>query len=1105
MPDPQYQLANLILKSRGVVARTVDDQPPPGETFWLNEASLEEIEENAVASRLGTTILNKQSGTAYPLGASDAVHSLSKLVGLSGSDWRYAGVDDKLYRLTGSEPGIYSLIASGLSTQPWTSAMYNPVASSFPYLFIADAKKMLKDNGYLSAPQNNGILQPQYPITAQAQEPDEIILDSFFGTDNHVTSGLGSYTGNYPLISTQLTSAVTSTGIQAVSVRTQPSPITIFQSLVIDTAGSQETVLVLAVTATGFIANFTKTHSIGAAVVMYGLSGTVAASTTATVSLAFSGTPISAWPTTLQQEDYIGFYIYVGDPNAISSITLQFNTANGAYFYRTIGQGPLQATLNPATDSSTAAADAVLSDTLGLYTEGSGGVTGLSTVGGWTPILLQLSDFSGAGGADFNDPIMNWANVTGYEVTIVTNDGIASTSFPILIEMGSLVLFGGAGPDSFAGVSYDYLFTYLNIDTLHESNPCMVMSDVNPPALTNRVLPRRQPVLLTIKNSNSDPQATYIRIYRRGGTLADNYRRIDQVPLTAMTGGTQTYTDIWSDLDIQGNDTISFTNDVPVTSTLPVPVNTTLSIAIGTSGNPVNAVQTVTPASMANISVNQQVDLGNVNSSTFEVVIVLSITGTTFTAYVQNYHAAGEPVAATAAYAQPLDIIAIAYDQAWYAGDTNNPSYLYPSAKGDAEAVSSAAYVPVSIPSDGITAVVNSRGNLFVSTLMRWWSIAPGIQVGASPTVYPTAADHGCVGKNAWCLKDGIVYYLATDGPRIFTGGASQLISEIVQFVWQGIGTTPIPIADPQYFANARVAYWNQFVFFAYTWATEPFGFPAQARLIFDTEQKRWRNDNLDVQSMFLEEDTNTLVWGDSVGLVHLDRQNVAYDEAAGVANAVVQNPIAIELQTPYSDGGHPEAQKQYQEFTLDANTNGNAVTAELLFNDGEFTETLGTVTTTQRQRVNLNLNSGAGYQGYKVSLQLTGSGIERIFLYQAKLKYLELAITRQSLDTYWCRFGDDASKVAKNVFIEYNATSELTGNIYYDGLSTPGFTFTLPQYNGVRNSIRVRLPAVKFRLARLILTAATAGDDFQVWTESRWEVKSLCIGKGYEFFPLMT
>ena len=50
-------------------------------------------------------------------------------------------------------------------------------------------------------------------------------------------------------------------------------------------------------------------------------------------------------------------------------------------------------------------------------------------------------------------------------------------------------------------------------------------------------------------------------------------------------------------------------------------------------------------------------------------------------------------------------------------------------------------------------------------------------------------------------------------------------------------------------------------------------------RVIYHTVYKRWRNDDFDCQSIFLESDTNTLVVGDSNGLVHLDRQDIGYDQ----------------------------------------------------------------------------------------------------------------------------------------------------------------------------------------------------------------------------------
>lgn len=1074
----------MVLKSRGIMARPTVDVPP-GESLYLNLSGLEEIEEATLGSRLGSVLINK-TGTAVNA-LSGLVHSLAKLGSIFGNNYRYASSGGNLYRRSSLTPGAYSLISSALSGQPWQSVNFQTNISSYPYIFIADANGLIKDNGLLAAPQNAQMFQPQYPAQAVAQDPDYIILDAYPSpSTRYAYTGIsGGTIGSY--VNTTTTAAITATGIQSVSVAA-PMQMGLFQWLTIDTGGNQETVLAIFVTPTGFTANFTKTHANGATVTNNALSVTVPASTTATVALSFSGTPVTAWPVVLQQEDYIGLYLYVSDPSQISSITLKFDCGDGSfnsdYFWRTIGQGPLQQLLNTASTSTTAAADAVLSDSLGLYSSEEGGISQLNTgLNQWTSLLMQLSDFAGAGRADFNDPVFNWSNINGYQIVITANDNTSVT-----VQLSSLILMGGAGPDSFAGVSYGYAWTFYNPVDGTESNPSMFMTDVNPPTQTNLVVPRRQPVLLTLTHPTLDSQATMARVYRIGGTLNDAYRRLDEIPIS---GGSTKYTDIWSDLDIQQADTLSLTNDVPVTSTLPVPVNTTLSAAINT----LNQVVTVTPASMANISVHQQILLGNVVSPNVEIVVVLSITGTTFTAFVQNTHAVGEPVSATAQYGVPPTIIGEAFDQVYFAGDKNNPSYLYYTQKGMPSSVSSAAYVPVSTPDDPITAIVATSANLYVSTLSRWWSIAPGSNQGAVPIPYPTKADHGCVAPNGWTLKDGVIYYQALDGFRAFAAGNSQYLSGIIEFLEQGIGTSPIVEADQTQFAATRCAWWNKFVFFSYIGIDA-----ARHRLILDVENQRWRNDDVDAQSMILEDTTNTLLYGDSNGLIHQDRVNVAYDEGNN-AGVVVQNPIPINMQTPYGDQNAPETQKQYQELTIDANTNGQTLNATLLFNDGQESIAIGPVVTTERAKVNLNVNAGEGQQAYKCSLQLTGAGTQRFFIYQAKIRWLILAQTRRSFDSYWLRMGIDESKLLRQIYAETTATQPITCQVYYDGSETPFFTFTIPAL-GTRNAFRQRLPAVKFRLVRFIFTCPA---DFQLWDTSKYEWKPVAQGKGWSVAPLMT
>ena len=272
-------------------------------------------------------------------------------------------------------------------------------------------------------------------------------------------------------------------------------------------------------------------------------------------------------------------------------------------------------------------------------------------------------------------------------------------------------------------------------------------------------------------------------------------------------------------------------------------------------------------------------------------------------------------------------------------------------------------------------------------------------------------------------------------------------------------------------------------------------------RVILHTQYKRWRNDDLDVQSMILEADTNTLVFGDSEGLVRIDRQDQAYDEANN-AGVLFEDPIAINLQSPFSDQGEPSITKSYQELTLDINTGGQMLTVTLQFEDGEESFVIGTVNTTERQKVNFILNEGLGYEYYKISLQLTGEVSAFVYIYQCSVKWLPLAKTRKSIDTFELRLGTDESKVAKQVYWEFTSEADIEFEVYYDDAATPGFTFTLPNSNGVRNALRTRLPAISFRMIRFIGTCA---EDFQIWESSKIEFKPLCQGKGYqiiEFVP---
>jgi len=285
--DAVYKDYPFILFSKGVTARYATDESP--DQTYLNLLSCEELYESSFSQRLGSTLVNATGSTGNRLSGGPVV-SLAKLAGLNGSAWRYAGTaSGNIYRRSGLTAGAYTLLSTTLSGNPFWAVNYRPDVSSMPFIFVADSSGMFKDNGTFSSLFSMGIFQPRYPVSAQSQNPSLITLDNYT-----TLAGTYTYTGigggaNASYVNTTLTSSTFVHTLQEVTVA-DPTQIGLFQLL---TIGGTETVLVLQVTATGVIAVI-GVHSSGATVTSASLSVTVPASTTATVSKSFAGTPIAA-------------------------------------------------------------------------------------------------------------------------------------------------------------------------------------------------------------------------------------------------------------------------------------------------------------------------------------------------------------------------------------------------------------------------------------------------------------------------------------------------------------------------------------------------------------------------------------------------------------------------------------------------------------------------------------------------------------------------------------------------------------------------------------------------------------------------------------------
>lgn len=684
-----------------------------------------------------------------------------------------------------------------------------------------------------------------------------------------------------------------------------------------------------------------------------------------------------------------------------------------------------------------------------------------------------------------------WANVSAFKVTITANGALS-------FGLDGLYLAASSGPDVTGGSPYDYVYTLVDINTLDEGPPSPAVVD------GNRVWPENQAVAVTwpVCDPAFYGTFTHYRIYRRGGSLPTGWTMISQVPI-----GTNSLLDTLSDGDISGNDQAQIDNYPPVTSTLRVPVNTATAGAIAVGQ------RTVAISDVTNITPHQMLTFDTLLFE--ETVVVQAVTsnsgdGTgagTLTAYFQLPHNTGCQVYGESTYGKGCQYAALAFEQAWMYGDSENPGRLYYSKKGQVSSFPPSNYIDVSSPSDPIIGHIEMAGYLWVATASTWiriYSPSAGsasyaqsggvstVVTGGTPQWLKTGLKHGMAAPFCAAAVDEGALYESWDGVYNLQGDELTLL---IQWLFRNETTGPIAPADLTKRTEMIMAFFRNEALIGYVNINGQ-----RKRLMYANKEKRWRNDDVQAVSMLVEEDTGTLVFGDPNGMIFVDRTGDVDNAGYSGGNAVV-SPMSFTLQTEANDLGEPKRDKSFNELTLDLNTNGATVNVAVLFDNLQTQLNLGTAATTGRKQVQFNINSGKGYLSRNFSFLITGSVTNRVDLYEAHIRSLIDAEWRQSADSYWLNYGIETYKVIKQGWFEYSGAAAITYSCYIDGnMAAPMFSFTLPASTS-RHRIQVRFPATKFRTIRWI---ATSTQDFKLYGSSEIEVKDLSgNNKGYAKVPL--
>lgn len=293
-----------------------------------------------------------------------------------------------------------------------------------------------------------------------------------------------------------------------------------------------------------------------------------------------------------------------------------------------------------------------------------------------------------------------------------------------------------------------------------------------------------------------------------------------------------------------------------------------------------------------------------------------------------------------------------------------------------------------------------------------------------------TNADVGLIGRRAWAQAGAFDYIQTLEGVQIFDGDRAQKVNANLDPLFKGdfippsLGTTPrLGVAGAVARESACMAYKNGRLYYSYPNSASA---TPNATLVLDTQERRWYSDTRGFSALYYEGQT-----GDLLGSV--------LGNVAAVEDSFTDAGAAIQLlyQSAYMDQGAPDNDKTYADLVIEHDTAGATLTVTAYFDNGNFSQVLGTITSNGSRDVStlpFTVDPDPQTQARNISIRIEGPASARVLIYSLHLHFYVEPRESRTWDSGPIRLGDGWKIVEVNaVGVELQSLDEVRGGFETD------------------------------------------------------------------------